>query len=189
MEVDNLLLIEAEMHLRKTLTCLGFDISKPGLRKTPERIIKFWAEFLTPKDFEFTLFDLEGSSEMIVISDIPVISMCEHHFAPFTGTAVVGYIPTIKIAGLSKIARTVEYFSRRFQTQERLTSNIANFIQEKIPQVAGVGVIVRAQHSCMCVRGIRTPNSWTTTSCLLGIFRNNGDVRKEFMSLAAEGFN
>ena len=170
-----------EYHVRELLRGLGHDVDREGLRETPRRVIKFLAEFTQPPEppFEFTMFDGEGANEMVVQTGIPLASLCEHHLAPFTGYATVGYIPGKRIVGLSKLPRSVEYFSRRLQNQERITRQVAEFLQERLEPV-GVGVIVAAEHSCMTVRGVRAHGAVTTTSCMLGAF-TQGTTRAEFL--------
>ncbi len=170
-----------EFHVRSLLRLLGHDVDREGLTDTPRRVVKFLSEFTQPEKppFEFTMFDGEGANEMVVQTGIPLVSLCEHHLAPFTGYATVGYIPGKRIVGLSKLARSVEYFARRLQNQERVTRQVAQFLQERLEPV-GVGVIVVAEHSCMTVRGVRAHGAMTTTSCLLGAFKE-GVTRSEFL--------
>lgn len=167
--------------VRELLAGLGHDVSREGLQGTPRRLVKFLAEFTQPEQppFSFTVFDAEGANEMVVQTGIPLVSLCEHHLAPFTGYATVGYIPGRRIVGLSKLARSVEYYARRLQNQERITKQVAEFLQDRLDPV-GVGVIVVAEHSCMTVRGIRAHGTTTTTSCMLGAFRE-GPTRSEFL--------
>lgn len=160
----------------------GFDDpTREGLRETPQRYIKFLEEFLNPPVFKFTTFDAEGYDEMIVQRDIPFYSLCEHHLAPFYGTGFIAYIPDKKIVGLSKLARVLDKFARRFQNQERITKQVADFLMEELkPQ--GVGVVLRAQHLCMTMRGVQKHDTWTITSQLTGQFLDSS-CRSEFMSL------
>lgn len=161
---------------------LGHDVDREGLTETPRRVVKFLSEFTQPSEppFNFTTFDAEGGNEMVVQTGIPLVSLCEHHLCPFVGYATVGYIPGKRIVGLSKLARSVDYFSRRLQNQERITRQVAEFLQERLEPV-GVGVIVVAEHSCMTVRGVRAHGAMTTTSCLKGAF-SQGPTRAEFLS-------
>lgn len=162
----------------------GLDnIGREGLRDTPKRYIKFLQEFLSPPEFNMTTFDGEGYDEMIVQSGIPFYSLCEHHLAPFFGEATIAYIPNKKIVGLSKLARTLEWYSRRFQNQERITKQVAEHLEEQL-QPRGVGVIIKAQHLCMAMRGVKKHNTWTTTSSLSGLFKSDDKCRAELLSLS-----
>ena len=177
--------------VRKMLIQLGEDPDREGLRKTPERFEKA-LRFLTAgyrQDPEKLLNGAMFSvcyDEMVVVRDIELYSLCEHHLLPFFGKCHVAYIPNKKVVGLSKIARLVNMYARRLQIQERLTSQIAKAIQEKLsPQ--GVGVIVEARHLCMVMRGVEKQNSMATTSAMLGVFRENKQTRDEFLSLVHGG--
>lgn len=171
-----------EWHFREILKHLGEDVNREGLKETPKRYIKFLREFLEPKEFNFTTFDAEGTDEMIVQTNIPFYSMCEHHTAPFFGTANVAYIPRDKIVGLSKLARTVDLYAHRFQNQERITSQVAERIQKELNPL-GVAVTIKAQHLCMCMRGVKKHDTWTTTSKMIGVFKDDLNVRNEFLRL------
>lgn len=161
----------------------AFDnAEREGLKDTPRRYIAFLREFLNPPEFEFTVFDAEGYDQMIIETNIPFFSLCEHHLAPFFGTASIAYIPSEKIVGLSKLARVLDQFARKFQNQERLTKQTAEFLNEKL-KPKGVGVMVRAQHLCMAMRGIKKHDTWTVTSELKGVLRDNPAARTEFLSL------
>lgn len=173
----------AEDAFYEILSAIGEDPTREGLRETPKRYIKFMTEFLTPPEFVFTTFDAEGTDEMIVQSNIPFFSLCEHHTAPFFGVASIGYIPNGKIVGLSKLARTLEYYSRRLQNQERITTQVAERIQAELDPV-GVAVTLRAQHLCMAMRGVKKHDTWTTTSKMLGVFHSDINARQEFLNLA-----
>lgn len=172
---------------RELLKRLGEDPDRDGLLKTPERMDKSLA-FLTRGYHESTtellrgaLFDVDYD-EMVIVRDIEFYSLCEHHMLPFFGKAHVAYIPKGKVIGLSKVARLVDVFGRRLQVQERMTRQIADSIVEAIaPQ--GVAVILEAQHLCMMMRGVEKQSSLTTTSTMLGAFRNNPQTRSEFLSL------
>ncbi len=160
----------------------GFDnVEREGLKDTPKRYIKFLNEFINKdKEFNFTSFDAEGMSQMIVQTNIPFYSLCEHHLAPFFGVAHVAYIPDGKIVGLSKLARTVDYYARNFQNQERITKQVAERLQKELnPQ--GVAVVIKAQHLCMAMRGVKKHDTWTTTSEMLGTFTEL-NTRNEFLS-------
>jgi GTP cyclohydrolase I len=165
---------------------LGEDPTREGLLATPERVARAYHELLssvgkTPEGILDTQFT-EEYDEMILLKDIPFISMCEHHFLPFIGTAHVAYIPRHKIVGLSKLARVVDFFARQPQVQERMTRQIAEFIHNAIDPI-GVAVVVESSHSCMTMRGIKKPGSTMMTSQLLGAFKKNEKTRAEFMSL------
>lgn len=157
------------------------DATREGLRDTPKRYIKFLKEFLSPPDYNFTCFDNDGTDQMIVQSNIPFYSLCEHHLAPFHGVAHVAYVPNDKIVGLSKLARTVEYYSRRFQNQERITMQVANKLMSEL-NAKGVGVIIQAEHLCVAMRGVKKHNTKTTTSALLGVFKTI-ETRNEFLHI------
>ena len=169
------------------LKAVGEDITRPGLVDTPARAAKAM-QFLT-RGYQQTLDDVvngalfpSDSSEMIIVKDIELYSMCEHHMLPFIGKAHVAYIPTGKVIGLSKIARIVDMFARRLQIQEQLTVQIAESIMQ-ITEADGVGVIIEAKHMCMMMRGVEKQNSSMKTSSMLGSFRNNQATRTEFLSL------
>ncbi len=173
--------------VRQILGELGEDPDRDGLKRTPERFEKA-LRFLTSgyqqdpaKLLNGAMFDV-AYDEMVVVKDIEVYSLCEHHLLPFFGKCHVAYLPNKKVVGLSKVARLVDMFARRLQIQERLTSQIANAIQEQLhPQ--GVGVILEARHLCMVMRGVEKQNSTTTTSAMLGAFRDNKQTRDEFLAL------
>ena len=169
-----------EQHFQEILKALGEDTTREGLQETPKRYIKFLREFLEPKEFNFTSFDAEGTDEMIIQTNIPFYSLCEHHTAPFFGVANVAYIPDKKIVGLSKLARTVDLYANRFQNQERITNQVAERIQKELNPV-GVAVSLTAQHLCMCMRGVKKHDTWTTTTKLLGAFKEQSS-KQEFLS-------
>lgn len=171
-----------EWHFQQILKQLGEDTSREGLIETPKRYVKFMREFLEPKEFNFTCFDAEGTDEMILQSNIPFYSLCEHHTAPFFGTANVAYIPNKKIVGLSKLARCVDLYANRFQNQERITTQIAERLMNEL-DAKGVAVILKAQHLCMCMRGVKKHDTWTTTSKMIGIFKDDLNCRNEFLNL------
>ena len=173
-------MFSAEWHFQEILRLLGEDETREGLIETPKRYIKFMKEFLEPKEFNFTTFDAEGTDEMIIQKDIPFYSLCEHHTAPFFGTANVAYIPKDKIVGLSKLARTVDLYANRFQNQERITTQIAERLQHELNPI-GVAVSLKAQHLCMCMRGVKKHDTYTITSKLLGAFKSNSEARNEFL--------
>lgn len=155
---------------------------REGLKETPARYTKFLTEFLTPPEFNFTTFNTENYDEMIVQSNISFYSLCEHHLIPFFGTGAIAYIPNEKIVGLSKLARTLEKFSRRLQNQERITCQVADYIDQHL-QPKGVAVVLKAQHLCMSMRGVNKPNTYTTTSKMLGVFLEKQEARNEFLQL------
>ena len=169
-------------HFKAILEYLGEDTNREGLKETQKRYIKFMREFLEPKEFNFTTFDAEGTDEMILQTNIPFYSICEHHTAPFFGTADVAYIPNEKIVGLSKLARTVDLYANRFQNQERITTQIAERLQLEL-NPKGVAVHLKAQHLCMCMRGVKKHDTWTSTSKLLGAFKEDEKARSEFLNL------
>ena len=165
---------------------LGEDPNRDGLLETPERVARMYSEMLggleiNPNDFLNKQFD-EVFDEMVLVRDIAFTSMCEHHFLPFIGRAHVAYIPKEKIVGLSKLARVVDAFARRPQVQERLTFQIADFIEEKIEPL-GVAVVLESEHSCMTMRGIKKPGAKMLTSQMRGVFKTNKTTRSEFMHL------
>ncbi|HAG95601.1 MAG: GTP cyclohydrolase I FolE [Pseudomonadales bacterium] len=169
------------------INAIGEDLSRPGLEKTPERAAKAF-EYLT-RGYHQNLDDVindalfpSDASEMVVVKDIELYSMCEHHLLPFIGRAHVAYIPSGKVLGLSKIARIVDMYARRLQIQEQLTTQIAETIQNVV-NAAGVGVVIEAQHMCMMMRGVEKQNSVMKTSAMLGTFRDNQATRTEFLSL------
>lgn len=160
---------------------------REGLRDTPKRYEKFVAEFLKPTPFKPTVFESEGYDEMVIQTGIPFYSLCEHHLVPFFGEGAIAYIPDKKIIGLSKLARALDHFSRQLQNQERITMQVADFLNEAI-QPKGVGVILTARHLCMEMRGVRKPGAVTTTSSLRGNFKSKPATRQEFLHLAGGGF-
>lgn len=173
--------------IRELLKGLGENPDREGLAKTPERVekaMKFFTKGYAENPVEVlnnALFE-EDYDEMVIVKDIDVFSLCEHHLLPFFGKCHIAYIPQRKIVGLSKLARMVEIFSRRLQVQERLTTQIAETISETLHPL-GVGVVVEAQHLCMIMRGVEKQNSIAITSSMLGSFRSNVETRMEFMDL------
>ena len=175
--------------VKALLAELGEDVSRDGLRKTPMRVAKSLA-FLTRgyrQDLKSVVngakFD-SGTNHMVVLKDIELYSLCEHHMLPFYGKCAIGYISTGKVLGVSKLARIVDMFARRLQIQERLTEEIANAVMAEA-NAEGVGVVIRARHLCMMMRGVEKQNSEMTTSAVLGSFREDEKVRQEFLSLIA----
>jgi GTP cyclohydrolase I len=166
------------------MRALGMDPDTPGLADTPKRVAKAYAELLTPREFTMTTFpNDEGYDELVLAKGIPFTSLCEHHLLPFTGTASVGYLPGPRILGLSKLARVVELFARRPQVQERMTKQIADWLDSQLGP-RGVGVVVEAEHTCMTLRGVQARGSATVTSSLTGLIRTDERTRAEFLSLA-----
>ena len=180
---------EEAMRAVKTLIAwAGDDPEREGLIETPKRVVKAYEEFfegykmdpieILSKTFE----EVEGYDEMVIVKDIRVESHCEHHIVPILGKAHVGYLPNKRIVGISKLARVVDIFGKRLQTQEVMTAQIANVINEVL-EPKGVAVVMNAKHQCMTTRGVHKPESSTITSTMLGAFRENPDTRAEFMNL------
>lgn len=174
-----------EEHIRAVIHAIDVDDSREGLKKTPERYVRFLHEFTAPPDFSATVFDSEGYDEMVVQDNITFYSLCEHHVLPFFGTGTIAYIPDKHIIGLSKLARILEHFSRRLQNQERITAQVADYLEDAVSP-KGVGVILSARHLCMEMRGIAKPNVHTTTSAVRGLFKSNPQTRAEFLQLGKE---
>lgn len=174
--------------VRTLLTWAGDDPDREGLVDTPDRVVRAYDEWFSgykvdPREYLSRVFEeTEGYDEMVLLTGIRVESYCEHHLAPIIGTASVAYIPKDRVVGISKLARVVEGYARRFQIQEKLTQQIANAIMEEL-QPLGVGVVIKAAHQCMTTRGVHKPGVAMTTSSLLGNFRE-AEVRAEFLSLA-----
>jgi GTP cyclohydrolase I len=176
------MLAEATTAARAFLRALGVDVEAPGTRLSPARMARAYAAMLTARPFDATTFDNdEGYDELVLVRGIPVQSLCEHHFLPFTGVAHVAYLPGDRIIGLSKIARVVELFARRPQVQERLTQQVARWIEAELGP-HGVGVVVEAEHSCMSLRGVQVAGAVTRTSALRGALRDPA-TRAEFLAL------
>jgi GTP cyclohydrolase IA len=171
----------AESNVKTILGLIGEDIEREGLKDTPRRYINFLNEFLKPEDFEFTTFE-KDNDEMIVVSNIPFFSLCEHHLVPFFGHAAIGYIPTQKQAGLSKLPRLLDKYARRLQNQERITREVAEELNTVL-QPKGVAVILKARHLCMEMRGIKKHDTYTTTSKMIGVFKDDLNCRQEFLNL------
>jgi GTP cyclohydrolase I len=177
-----------EAAVRELLIAIGEDPERDGLKATPARVARSYAEmfaglFVDPDEVLQTTFD-ENHDELIVVKDIPLYSICEHHLVPWHGTAAVGYIPGAdgRITGLSKLARVVDLYARRPQVQERLTSQVADAVMRRLePQ--GVVVVISAEHLCMAMRGVRKPGSVTVTSAVRGIFKSDQRTRAEALSL------
>ncbi|GAA1974041.1 GTP cyclohydrolase I FolE [Nocardioides panacihumi] len=159
------------------------DPATPDLALTPRRLAAAYAELLTPDEFDMTTFEnAQEYDEMVLVRDIPMQSVCEHHLLPFVGRAHVAYLPAERIVGLSKLARVVAHFASRPQTQERLTTQIASHLDEHL-RPRGVGVVIEAEHTCMTLRGARAPGSSTTTSSLRGVIKESPASRAEFLAL------
>lgn len=173
----------AERAAADLLTALGLDLTDENLAATPRRMARALIELTSAPDFELTTFPNEaGYDELVLVRDISLQSVCEHHMLPFVGVAHIGYLPGERILGLSKFARMVELHARRPQTQERLTQRIADHLQDQLAP-RGVGVVIEAEHTCMSLRGARSPGARTTTSALFGRLRDDPSSRAEFLSL------
>ncbi len=172
--------------VREILLAIGEDIEREGLKDTPDRVARMYAELLggmreEPERHLRSVFT-ETYEEIVLLRDIPFYSICEHHMMPFIGAAHVAYLPSGKVLGVSKLARIVDSFARRLQTQERLTYQIADFLKTNLKS-QGVAVVLEASHSCMTIRGIKKPGSTMVTSALRGIFKRDPKSRSEIMSL------
>lgn len=177
---------QIEFHVKEILKLIGENVEREGLLETPARVTRMYEEIFAgydvdPRDVLGVTFD-EQHEELVIVKDIVYYSQCEHHMAPFFGKAHIGYIPSGKIAGLSKLARLVEAISRRLQVQERITSQIADILDEVL-KPNGVMVVVEGEHLCMCARGVKKPGSKTVTSAVRGDFRTSSALRSEFLSL------
>jgi GTP cyclohydrolase IA len=160
----------------------GLDVEDPHGADTPKRFVEMLRELTTRPEIKWRTFPNDGTDEMIVVQGIPFVSLCEHHVVPFMGTAAIGYVPRDKIAGLSKFARVVQHFARALQVQERLTKQIADFLQEEL-YPRGVAVLLSAEHLCMTIRGAQVPGAVTTTADMRGVFADHERTAKaEFLS-------
>jgi GTP cyclohydrolase IA len=176
-------LAAAERAVADLLAALGQDPDDPHTHDTPRRVAATYAELLTPRSFSLTTFpNDEGYDELVLARNIPFHSLCQHHMLPFKGVAHVGYLPGDRILGLSKLARVVELFARDLQVQERLTKQVADWLQEQL-QPKGVGVVLEAEHLCMSLRGVQAAGSLTITSALHGLLRKDQRSRAEFLAL------
>ena len=179
---------EAKDAVRTLIAWAGDDPDREGLIETPDRVARAYQEFFAgyhddPEEILSKTFEeVEGYDEMVIVKDIRVESHCEHHIVPILGKAHVGYLPNKRIVGISKLARVVDIFGKRLQTQEVMTAQIANVINEVL-EPKGVAVVMNAKHQCMTTRGVHKPESSTITSTMLGAFRENPDTRAEFMNL------
>ncbi|MCM3635109.1 MULTISPECIES: GTP cyclohydrolase I FolE [Paenibacillus] len=175
-----------EDHIKEILKLIGEDVEREGLIETPARVTRMYEEIFAgyevePREVLGVVFD-ENHEELVIVKDIVYYSQCEHHMAPFFGKVHIGYLPSGKIVGLSKLARLVEAVSRRLQVQERITSTIANVLDEELdPQ--GVFVVVEGEHLCMCARGVKKPGSLTITTAARGLYKHDAALRSEFMQL------
>lgn len=183
---------EAEKAVRTLISFVGEDPNREGLLDTPKRVVKAYQDWYggynqDPKEIlNKTFSEIEGYDEIIMLKDIRVESHCEHHMAPFIGSAHVAYLPNKRVVGISKLARITRIFSKRMQVQEKLTAEIANCLQEVL-KPRGVAVVIEAQHECMTTRGINEPGISMVTSQLLGKFRTDASTRKEFYSMIQQG--
>ena len=183
---------EAEAAVRTLLRWAGDDPEREGLLDTPARVARSYRELFAgyevdPRDYlERTFEEVGGYDELVVLKDIRFVSFCEHHMLPVVGRAHVGYLPTDRVVGISKLARVVHGFARRLQIQEKLTAEIAEAIQD-ILQPKGVGVVIVSEHSCMTMRGVNTPGSRLTTSRLTGVVRDDPRTRQEFLEFVRDG--
>jgi len=178
-----------EAHVKEILKLIGEDVEREGLLETPARVTRMYEEIyagyeVDPREVLGVVFD-ENHEELVIVKDIVYYSQCEHHMVPFFGKVHIGYLPSGKIVGLSKLARLVEAVSRRLQVQERITTTIADVLDEELdPQ--GVFVVVEGEHLCMCARGIKKPGSKTITTASRGLYKHDAALRSEFMQLIKE---
>ena len=183
---------EAEAAVRTLIEWAGDDPDREGLLDTPGRVVRAYEELFSgyesdPREYlERTFEEVAGYDELVVLRDIRVVSFCDHHMLPFLGKAHVGYLPSDRVVGISKLARVVHGFARRLQIQEKLTSEIAGAIHD-ILQPRGVGVVIVSEHSCMTMRGVNTPGSRLTTSSLTGVIRDDPRTRQEFLEFVRNG--
>ena len=181
-DASKLDLAAAEGAARDLLRAIGADADSRDLLETPRRVVASFAELLTPAEFDATLFPNEGYDELVLVRDISFQTLCMHHLLPFHGVAHVAYLPGDSIIGLSKLARVVEFFARDLQLQERMTVQIADWLEHELAP-RGVGVVLSAEHMCMTIRGVRKPGARTVTSALRGSLRDDARTRQEFFSL------
>ncbi len=184
---------EAKQAVRTLIEWAGDDPEREGLIDTPRRVVEAYGEFFEgygqdpSEHLARTFEEVDGYDQIVVLRDIALESHCEHHMVPFTGVAHLGYLPNKRVVGISKLARVVDAYARRLQIQEKLTRQIADEIQRHL-QPLGVGVIIEATHQCMTSRGVRKTGVKMVTSCLLGIFREDGSTRREFLSMVGHGY-
>jgi GTP cyclohydrolase I len=181
-DASKLDLVAAQQAAQDLLRAIGADVDSPDLLETPRRVAASFAELVTPAEFGATVFPNEGYDELVLVRDIPFQTLCMHHLLPFHGVAHVGYLPGESIIGLSKLARVVEAFARDLQLQERMTVQIADWLEQELAP-RGAGVVVSAEHMCMTIRGVRKPGARTVTSALRGSLRDDARTRQEFFSL------
>jgi GTP cyclohydrolase IA len=182
-DASKLDLAAAERAALDLLRAIGADVERPDLRGTPRRVAASLAELVTPAEFAATSFPNEGHyDELVVVRDIPFHSLCMHHLLPFIGQAHVAYLPAERIVGISKLARVVDTFARDLQLQERLTVQIADWLEDEL-KPRGVGVVLSAEHTCMTIRGVLKPGARTVTSALRGSLRDDPGTRQELFSL------
>lgn len=166
---------------RAFLASLGVDVSRPGLKDTPARVVRMYRELLTPVEWTPTKFENDGQYDsLVVLRAIPFFSLCEHHLAPFFGEATVGYLPNGHVLGLSKLARLVEHHARNLTVQERMTTRIADDLQD-ITDARAIGVVLEARHLCAEMRGVKKLGMMTKTSTMRGELRSNASLKEEFM--------
>jgi GTP cyclohydrolase IA len=183
---------QAEAAVRTLIEWAGDDPDREGLVETPARVARAYEELFAgydadPRAYLRKTFDeVAGYDELVVLTNIPVVSFCEHHMLPFLGRAHLGYLPDRRVVGISKLARVAQGFARRLQIQEKLTAEIAEAIQEVL-QPRGVGVVIRSEHTCMTMRGVNTPGALLTTSTLLGVVRDDPRTRQEFLQYVRGG--
>ena len=176
-----------EAAVEELLASLGVDLSLEDVRETPRRVAAMYQELLTPEAFNFTTFENSARyDELVLVRDIPFVSLCAHHLLPFSGHAHVAYIPGDRIVGLSKLARVVQHFAKALQVQERLTKQVADLVQSEL-RPKGVGVVIEAEHQCMTIRGVQAIGTKTVTSTMYGLVRENVATREEFLSLVGAG--
>jgi GTP cyclohydrolase I len=177
-------LAAAERAVADLIVAFGYDPASGHLADTPRRVANAYAELLTPREFDLTTFpNDDGYDELVIARDIPFHSLCMHHLLPFHGVAHIGYLPGERIIGLSKLGRVADLFARDLQIQERLTTQIADWLEDQL-EPKGVGVILEAEHLCMSLRGVQKFGSKTMTSALRGVLRDDGRTRQEFVALA-----
>ena len=177
----------AQLAAADLLRALGADLEDDGVRETPRRMVAAYAELLTPQPFNPTTFpNDEGYDQLVVVRAIPFHSLCMHHLLPFHGVAHIGYLPGERLIGLSKLGRVVEHFARDLQLQERLTAQIAGWLDDELAP-KGVGVVLEAEHLCMSLRGVQKLGATTLTSALRGLVRDDARTRQEFMALTRRG--
>jgi GTP cyclohydrolase I len=180
-------LVAAEKAAADLLHALGIPTDSESLRGTPGRMVRAYAELFSAREFNLTTFpNDEGYDELVLARSIPLRAVCEHHLLPFIGVAHIGYLPGERILGLSKLARVVGHFAARPQVQERLTSQVAGWLEEHLAP-RGVGVVIEAEHTCMTLRGVQASGATTVTSTMLGLLRDDARSRQEFFALTGHG--